>query len=529
MVYVSDVDPDARPRNEDEQTRKRHPRVRVVNRIYYRGDTLGWRGDAHRQLFRVDVATGKTARLTRGDYDHATPVFSPDGSMLAFQSGRSRSRHLRAPFGGELCVMPVEGGRVRRLTPNTWNVSGIAWSPDGKEIACVASDLQEREQPYVHVVDVENKRCTRLTDDALHPQTGMFPIQPPPQVVWKDNEILFVADSRASSGLYGVDMQGEVRGLRLAQELVTGVSTASDGFRIAFVSSSPGQPPELAAMDVAGGPAARLTHISDDYIQDHPAGAVERFILQRSGYDIDCWLMFPPDFDPNKRYPLVLEVHGGPNGFFGTGFNVLHQIIAGAGNVVLFVNPRGSTTYGTEFTAQVWRNWGGEDYLDLITALDEACRRPYINGARMGIHGYSYGGFMTSWAVGHTDRFSAAVVGAPVTNLVSMYGQTDIGVNFGEHQWGGRPHERLDWYIEHSPITYAEKVTTPVLLLHGEEDIRCPISQSEEYYVALKRSGKRVEFVRFPGCSHLFLRVGHPEMRQQYYDRVTAWFSQWLA
>ena len=216
----------------------------------------------------------------------------------------------------------------------------------------------------------------------------------------------------------------------------------------------------------------------------------------------------------------MLEIHGGPNSAFMTAFNPLHQIIAGAGCIVLFTNPRGSTSYGADFTSRVLEDWGGEDYLDLMAAVDAACRRPYVDERRLGVHGYSYGGFMASWIVGHTDRFKAAVVGAPVINLLSMYGTTDIGVPFGEEQWGGRPPRNLDWYLERSPLTYGDRVQTPVLLLHGEADIRCPIGQSEEYFVALKRQGKTVEFVRFPDCSHLFLRTGHPALRKEYYDRV---------
>ena len=155
-------------------------------------------------------------------------------------------------------------------------------------------------------------------------------------------------------------------------------------------------------------------------------------------------------------------------------------------------------------------------------------RRSYVDEKRLAIHGYSYGGFMTSWTVGHTDRFKTAIVAAPVTNLVSMYGQTDIAVQFGEQQWGGTPADNFEAYVAHSPITYAPAVKTPVLLLHGEADIRCPISQSEEYYTALKRLGKQVEFVRFPGGYHGFVRSGHPAMVRSYHEHVLDWFDRTL-
>ena len=174
------------------------------------------------------------------------------------------------------------------------------------------------------------------------------------------------------------------------------------------------------------------------------------------------------------------------------------------------------------------RDRGGEDYQDLMCAVDRVCERPYVDSKRLGIHGYSYGGYMTSWAVGQTNRFKAAVVGAPCINLHSMYGTSDIGISFGEAQWGGSIVDAVSTMLLRSPISYAAQVDTPVLLLHGEADARCPIGQSEEYFTILKRLGKEVEFVRFPGCSHLFPRMGHPKLRAEYLVRTLCWFNKYL-
>ena len=160
--------------------------------------------------------------------------------------------------------------------------------------------------------------------------------------------------------------------------------------------------------------------------------------------------------------------------------------------------------------------------------MKEASALPYVDQDRLGVHGYSYGGFMSSWIIGHDTRFKAAVVGAPCIDLTSMYGTSDIGVSFGERQWGGTLKDSTQVYLDHSPISYADKVETPVLLLHGEADHRCPIEQSEQYFVSLRRLGKEVEFVRFPGCSHLFLRLGHPKMREEYLARTLAWLDKYL-
>ena len=530
IYCTSDVDPDAPPASAERQPPV--PRVREVHEIYYRGDTIGWRGRTRRQIFAVAAAGGRARRLTRGDFQHRALAVSPDGEWLAFASDRSRRRHERAPWGAELCVMPAAGGRVRRLARDVVAVGGIAWRPgreQGEEqIAFVGAPEEHIWQRYLYLLDLASGECWRLTDDSVDPQTGFFPIAPAPPLVWHEGRVLFLADAAGASGVYAVTPSGEFEAVRARRELIGGLDATPDGERLAVVASNATSAPQVRTLDLRSGRGRVVAGAGSGYLEAHPTGRTERFRVRRAGESIEARLVHPPGFDASQRYPLVLEIHGGPNAFHGDGFSPLHQVLAGAGFLVLAVNPRGSSSYGADFTAQVFEDWGGEDYLDLLAAVDAACRRPYVDEARLGLHGYSYGGYMSSWIVGHSDRFRAAVIGAPVTNLVSMYGQTDIAVSFGERQWGGLPQDNFDHYVERSPLTYADRVTTPVLLLHGEDDIRVPISQSEEFYVALKRRGKTVEFARFPGCSHLFLRTGHASLRKEYYDRSVAWLQQWL-
>lgn len=529
LYCTSDVDPDALAASEERDPPL--PRVREVHEIYYRGDTIGWRGRTRRQIYAVPASGGRARRLTRGDFQHRALAVSPDGAALAFASDRSRRRHERAPWGAELCVMLAEGGRVRRFARDVVAVGGIVWrpgrAPGEEQIAFVGAPEDNTWQRYVYLLDLASGECRRLTDDSIDPQTGFFPIAPPPPLVWREDRVLFLADAAGASGIYAVTPSGDLEAVRARREIIGGLDATAEGERLAFVASSPRVAPQVRTLDLRAGRGRAVTRAGADYLAAHPPGRTERFRVRR-GESIEARLVHPRDFDASRRYPLVLEIHGGPNAFHGDGFSALHQVFAGAGFLVLAVNPRGSSSYGADFTAQVFEDWGGEDYLDLLAAVDAACRRPYVDEERLGLHGYSYGGYMSSWIVGHSERFRAAVIGAPVTNLVSMYGQTDIAVSFGERQWGGLPQENFDHYVERSPLTYADRVTTPVLLLHGEDDIRVPISQSEELYVALKRRGKTVEFARFPGCSHLFLRGGHAALRTEYYDRSVAWLQRWL-
>ena len=520
MIAAVDIDPHRGERDGSKTT--------VVRDTYYRGDALGYREDAWHQLFRIDAATGEATRLTTGTYNHAHPVVSPDGRWVAFTADRNVDREKRRPFGSELCLMSTRGGHIERLTPGVMSAGKPCWSPDGSALAVSVTDMSQRHQAYLERIERYSGKRTRLTDDTVNPQTGFFPIAGPPTMVWHDDQITFAGDARGRSGVYRVRSDGSepVEAVRSEAELINGFDVSADGQSIAIVSTTPDAPGEIVA--IGEDTQAVLSHASEDFLEAHDIGDVEFFTVERDGWEIPCGLMYPPGFDPEQPYPLVMEIHGGPNGFFGEGFNVLHQVIAGAGYLVLFVNPRGSSTWGAKFTDAVTVDWGGEDSLDLLHALDAVCKRPYVDANRLGVHGYSYGGYMTTWLIGHDNRFKAAIAGAPVVNLWSMWGVSDIGPSWGSYQWGDVPDDNIDWYRERSPITYVQNVQCPVLILHGEHDWRVPISQGEEYFAGLRYRGKIAEMVRFPGCSHLMMRVGDPALVKEYYERMVAWFDRYL-
>ncbi|MBI3329165.1 MAG: S9 family peptidase [Nitrospinae bacterium] len=527
LVFAADVDPDRLPEGHDP---KKDPRVKVVRRIRYRFDTVGWRGDAHRHLFTIGLDGGPARQLTDGDWDDVSPVWSPDGTRIAFVSGRRPERDIRAYT--EAYVVPVNGGDPQRWSENLYTVAALAWSPDATRLVAVASDDPKGSvgyQGWLFVLE-PGKAPRRLTDDSIKPATGFRPIMLPPELRWAaDGRVLLIADAHGQSYLYEVPASGGGSKLRAGGGFAaTALSLDREAKRAVVAATPPDSLSELYLVDLAAGAVKRLTDGNAHYFSQHPPARLEKFTFQRNGLEIECRLWLPPDFDPRQRYPLLLDIHGGPNGAFYDAFNLVHQVWATEGYAVLAVNPRGSATYGNAFTMAVLGDWGGEDYRELMAAVDLVASRPYIDPLRTGVHGYSYGGFMTSWIVGHTERFKAAVVGAPCIDLPSMYGTSDIGVSFGEPQWGGTRQDAFAALMERSPLTYAAHVKTPVLLLHGEADLRCPIEQGEQFFVALKRLGKEVEFVRFPDCSHLFLRVGHPKMREEYLRRTLEWFDQHL-
>lgn len=512
------------------------PNIRTARRIRYQQDGVGWRGDSFYHLFIYDLDTKEAVQISDGEGDDGPPVWSPDSTKIAFISDRNSEREITSKT--ELYVCNVDGTSLDNWSSDMFMVESIAWSPDSKRIA-VTGGLNKAEvggyglttQSSVYVL-APNTDPIKLTDDSIRPHANGsgFPVTADsPFMSWPKAGIgiIFGADSRGQSHIAVANpgSPGDVRLVTDSWQITEMVVSTGAGFAVAAVSS-PTSHGELFLVDINSGDVHTVTNLNSGFFDDHAVATLEKFSFENDGFDIESRVWFPPDFDPSKKYPLVLDVHGGPHSAFYDSFYPIHQVAAGAGYVVVAPNPRGSSTYGLNFATAVHGDWGIGDYRDVMTAMEHVAARDYIDETRVVIHGSSYGGFMSSWAVGHTNRFNAAVIAAPVTNLHSFYGTSDIGVNFSETQLGGERFEAIEHYRDHSPLTYARNVETPVLLLHGEDDIRVPIEQSEQYFVALKRHGKEVEFVRLPGTSHGIFRARHPMIRSEYFRRMLNWFEQ---
>ena len=246
------------------------------------------------------------------------------------------------------------------------------------------------------------------------------------------------------------------------------------------------------------------------------------------GWPMDGWILKPRDFDANKKYPLIVEIHGGPNTQYGYGFMHEMQMLAADGYVVLFTNPRGSLGYGRDFALAVRGEWAVKDSLDIMAGVDAVIEKGYIDEQRLGVIGGSYGGFMTSWLIGHTDRFRAAVADRSVIDRFSFFGSSDIGWDFTDDDMEMAPWDDPERYMRMSPITYVKNIHTPVLIIHSESDLRCNIEQSEQLFAALKYLGRETLFVRFEGQSHGLSRGGHPKLRKERLRHIREWFEKYL-
>ncbi|MGI8700179.1 MAG: S9 family peptidase [Nocardioidaceae bacterium] len=513
IAYTTEDDP-ANPKGRERLGRPTTT-VRVTRRIDYKEDGRGYVGNRRSHVFVVDVATGDRRRLTADPFDHDSPRWGPDGHWLAVRVTR------KDRGGAQLMLLVAGSGQTEPVTSPSGLVGHWAWSPTGDRIV-YAADPEHTFQLDFFVYDVASRTTRQVTDD-LGAELDSQP-------VWLDDRwVAFHAIRGGASGIEQLDTDtGAVETLQRWPSWNTGLSADRSRRRFAQVQSTLSSPPEIVVYDRMSGSHRVITeHAAQVLVGSRPA--LWEFLQVRNGdLTIEGWLLKPPDFDPARRYPLVLDVHGGPTACHGYRFLAHQQCLATNGLLVLAVNPRGSSSYGRDFAQGVVRDWGYGDFADLLVVLDSVLRRPYVDAERTGIFGISYGGYLTAWAISHTDRFAAAVCGEPIFDIESYYGTSDVGYLGMQRHAGAAPHEDPEWYAAHSPSTFAHRTTTPTLLFHGEADQRCPIGQSEQMFVALKKAGCQAEYARYPGGSHMFFAVGTPQHRADFLARTLRWFSDHL-
>jgi dipeptidyl aminopeptidase/acylaminoacyl peptidase len=502
--------------------------------VRHKGDGEGFLEAVRKHLFVVEANGGEPKQITDGDWDDVEPAWSPDASLIAFTSTRERDRDLT--LLNDVFVVPSAGGRARRLTRHKGQVGTPVFSPDGTQVAYLG---HERGWTYGARTELLTVPTTggdsravcegfdaEVANSALSDARDPFAALPP---TWEpDGRGLLALVSRFGRveivrfGLDGAEPQTVVGGDRE----VSAFSIAGDGRRIAGIVSDPTHPYEVYAFD--GESERRLSGENNALLEEIELACAESVsFVSSDGQTVHGWLMKPPGFSERKKWPLVLEVHGGPETMYAWSFMHEFQVLAARGYAVLYTNPRGSKGYGEAFTARIFADWGNQDAADCMAAVDFVAGQRWVDRERLGLTGGSYGGFMTAWLVGHTERFRAAVSQRGCYNFSSFYGTSDIGPWFGEYVLGGPVYERPALYAERSPLTYAPAMRTPLLLIHSEQDLRCPIEQAEQLFVQLRRIGKcEVEMVRFPEESHNLSRSGRPDRRVERLERIVGWFDR---
>jgi dipeptidyl aminopeptidase/acylaminoacyl peptidase len=522
LVFSARV-PDEAYEEEDEKKRK----PRRFKRLQFKLDSVGWTGDRRRHLYVVPAdGSAEAKQITDGDYEDSRPTWTPDGKSIAFSSSRSENWDIE--LLGDIYVVPAEGGEPKQLTAGDSNHYSPAYSPDGKLLA-VKWDPGGYDFPrhaQIAVVDAETGGNRRILTASLDRTCDPYPELREP--IWDGDSIVFAIEDAGDVHLYRVSPDGGTPELLAGGEIVLGGYDVRDGQVVRAGTTSPNLS-ELYAGD------RQLTNVGREFAAGRELVGPERFTAtSKDGTEVDAWLVRPAGFEQGKRYPVLLNIHGGPFTQYGNGFFDEFQVYAGGGYAVVYSNPRGSSGYSEEWgraicgPGELGPGWGTVDYEDVLGAVDSALEQfDFLDPERIGVIGGSYGGFMTSWIVGHTNRFQAACSERGVNQMVSMYGSSDIGWAFkGYH--GEFVHDNVDMYLQFSPWTYAKEIETPLLILHSEQDLRCNVEQAEQLFTTLRLLGRDVELVRFPAESHELTRSGNPAHRVQRFELLLEWFDRYL-
>jgi dipeptidyl aminopeptidase/acylaminoacyl peptidase len=512
---------------EDEDETRRRPRR--FRRLFFKLDSVGWTGDRHRHIWLVDRDGGGARRLTDGDFEDDNPTWSPDGRRIVFSG--LRSERWDTELINRLYSVDADGGEPQQLTGDDGSYETPVFSPDGARIAYrfVPEDGTYPHHGQIGVMNADGSGA-RLLTTSLDRQCTSYPDYREP--VWDGERLVFTVEDGGNTHLYAVAADGSADPeLLVGGERVISDYDCRDG-QLAFVASTHTTMREL----YVGIDGRRVTDVGHAFTNGRELVEPERFTaLSNDDTEVDAWLVRPAGFEQGKRYPTLLSIHGGPFTQYGTGFFDEFQVYAGGGYAVLFSNPRGGSGYSAEWGRAIrgpvggaGPGWGSVDYEDVTAVVDTALERfDFLDPERLGVIGGSYGGYMTSWIAGHTNRFKAAVSERAVNNLVSMFGSSDLFWVF-ERQFGGPLWENVDAYLERSPSTYAKSIETPVLVLHSESDLRCNIEQGEFLFTLLRLLGKDVEMLRFPSESHELSRSGSPLHREMRFEAILDWFGRYL-
>lgn len=516
-----------------EQDERRQP-PRHVTRLFSRLDTTGFTVDRPMHVYVVPADGSAAPRnLTPGEHELSRPAWAPDSRTLLVGGATHDTWDLDRK--SDLHAVDVPAASMRPVTATTGVYGSPSVSPDGTRVAFLGTDdaASFPRNSHVGVVALSGGEH-RWVSDALDRTFEPFPENQAPH--WLDDAtLLATAEDRGDVGLYrlAVDAAAAPEPVWSGEGVVTAYDAA--GGTVAFTLSTPTRPGELYVLDPDGS-ARRVTDLTAAFADGAGLRPYEQLTVrsQDGTVDVDAWLLAPPDLDPDGSYPMLVNVHGGPFTQYANRFFDEAQIQARAGYVVLWCNPRGSSgreeAFGRAICGQPLggTGWGSVDYDDVMAVVDHVVKtRAYVDRDRLGILGGSYGGYMTSWAVGHTDRFRAACSERAANNLLSLEWASDAAGAF--RSFVGKSHlDAPELYQAMSPVSHVHDISTPLLIIHSENDLRCPIEQAEQLFVALRLLQREVEFVRFPAESHELSRSGSPLHRRQRAEIILEFFGRHL-
>ncbi len=520
--------PDVAPPADADGRKRWEARPRHVTRASYKADGQGYTFDARTHLFVADLASGTVTQVTDGDCEDRAEAWSPDGARIAW----ARTRSGLTDYGQtDLYVANADGSEARRLTTKAGRATSPVWSPDGKRIAFYAYDERTpwigdpMVRPWVvSAAGGDERPVTKRYDQGV---TLLPPPATTPGPAWSPDgrTLTAVFAVRGDAHVVRATLKGATETVAGGERQVTYLA-AAPGRLLAYAAGDPRDPSELFVADWDGRNERRLTELNDELVAEIRAPIPTSRTFETPNGKIEGWVIA----QPKGPAPLLVDIHGGPASFAGDVFSLgyfFKYVLASRGWAVLSLNPTGSGSYGRAHAHGIRGRWGEHDLPEQLAAVDALVRDGIADPERLAVAGYSYGGFMTTWTIGHSDRFKAAVVGAPVVDQESFHGTSDIGMWFAPWELKAEYPRGRAKLRKYSPLSYVERITTPTLVVHGEADDRCPIGQGEQLFAALLACGKaKTEFVRYPGGSHLFIATGRPSHRVDFNRRIVDWVTR---
>ena len=497
-----------------------------IDKMNYRGDGQGYLKSGSNQLFVLSTDGGTPVQVTQSDFDHYAPIWSKDNRKLYF-SANLHNNHELDPNNSEIYEIELGNGEIKALTTRQGPDDGPVLSPNGQTIAYTGFDdrLQGYQVTQLYLMDADGSDPEIISADFDRDIVD-------PKWDADGKGLYFQYDDFGETKIGYITTAGKVTtkanrlgGLSLGRPYNAAQFSVAKNGNLAYTLGTTEHPADLGVS--TGKRNRRITRVNDDLFSFRNLGKVEE-MRWKSSFDqreIQGWLVTPPNFDPNKKYPLILEIHGGPFASYGAVFSAEIQAYAAAGYVVLYANPRGSTSYGEEFGNLIHHDYPNHDYEDLMSGVDAAISKGFVDANNLFVTGGSGGGVLTAWIIGKTDRFKAAVVAKPVINWASFVLYADGVAFFSKYWFGKKPWEDPQNYFKRSPLSYVGNITTPTMLLTGEEDYRTPIAESEQFYAALKLEEVESAMVRIPGASHGI--ANRPSDLVAKIASVLAWFDKY--
>jgi dipeptidyl aminopeptidase/acylaminoacyl peptidase len=495
---------------------------KIVTRLDFRSDRIGYTDEGYRHIFVIPADGGTPRQITNGDWNHSGPSYSADSKHIAFSSNRVDDAE-HAFRESEIYSANLESGAITALTHHAGPDNNPAYSPDGKFIAYMSGDSVDHsawQESKITLMNADGSGRRVLTGSVDRPISGML---------WATDGsgVYFNVESEGSKNLYFATTGGQIRPITSGAHVLTVTNVGKNGLAVG-VRSTPVKSNDVVTLNVpkvgATSSFAQVTTVNDDVLSGKELAQTEEvWYTSKDGLKIQGWIVKPPGFDASKKYPMVLDIHGGPQSMYNVGFSFARQDEAANGYVVLYTNPRGSTGYGYKFTNEIKNAYPGKDYDDLMAGVDTVIGRGYIDTKNLFVHGCSGGGVLTAWIVGHTNRFTAAASLCPVIDWISFVGQTDGSGwyrNFDKPFW-----EDPSEYLRRSPIMYVGNVRTPTMVMTGVLDLRTPMPQSEEFYRALKLRGVPTALLRFNNEWHGTSSTPSNFLRTQLY--LHSWFDKY--